>query len=254
MAPARDFPAGAFPFPPEVRLMPAPRREVFQADALAWLEQSPVVNKTSFITSMPDFSEFPSWGLGEWKEWFRRAARLVIERTPESGVAIFYQRDAKKDGYWVDKGYLIQRAAEEAGAELLWHKIVCRAPPGNVTFGKPAYSHLLCFSKAVRPGLDRSTPDVILAPGKVTWTRGMGSRACVSACRFVAANTDSDTIVDPFCGHGTVLAVANAMGLNAIGVELSRKRAEKARALVATLAEGGRDHFRFEDGDLSNSD
>ncbi len=39
------------------------------------------------------------------------------------------------------------------------------------------------------------------------------------------------TVVDPFCGHGTVLAVANALGLDAVGVELSRKRAQKARSL-----------------------
>ena len=39
------------------------------------------------------------------------------------------------------------------------------------------------------------------------------------------------TVVDPFCGEGMVLAVANAMGCDAIGVELNGKRADKARAL-----------------------
>jgi hypothetical protein len=232
----------------------APGREVIQADALLWLEKSAVLPGTSFITSLPDFSEFPSWELSQWKAWFTCAARLVMERTPEDGVAIFYQRDAKVDGTWIDKSYLIQRGAEEAGSALLWRKVVCRAPPGNVTFGKPAYSHFLCFSKGVRPALDRSTPDVLLSPGKVTWTRGMGSQACVSACRFVLENTPSHTIVDPFCGHGTVLAVANAMGLSALGVELGRKRAEKARTLVATLSSGGRDHFRFENQGLHLED
>jgi tRNA G10 N-methylase Trm11 len=38
-------------------------------------------------------------------------------------------------------------------------------------------------------------------------------------------------VVDPFCGVGTVLAVANALGLEALGVEKARKRAEQARAL-----------------------
>lgn len=225
-----------------------------QGDALAWLAAAPVQNKSSFITSLPDYSEFPSWSLAQWGEWFTEAARLVIDRTPESGVAIFYQRDAKVDGTWIDKSYLIQKGAEQAGAALLWRKVVCRAPPGHTTFGKPAYSHLLCFSRGVRPGLDRATPDVILSPGKVTWTRGMGSQACLAACRFVMNNTDSDTIVDPFCGHGTVLAVANALGLNAVGVELGRKRAEKARALTVTLAPGGNEHFRFENEGLEKED
>lgn len=235
--------------------MPASfRREIHQADALAWLAESPVINKASFITSMPDFTEFPSMSLSDWKAWFTRAAALVMERTPEDGVAIFYQRDAKHEGTWVDKGYLIQKAGEETGTALLWHKIICRAPPGHTTFGKPAYSHFLCFSKGVRPGLDRATADVMLAPGKVTWTRGMGSRACVSACRFVQGNTASDTIVDPFCGHGTVLAVANAMGLHAVGVELGRQRAEKAAALRVMLQDGGTDHFRFENEGLEIAD
>jgi tRNA G10 N-methylase Trm11 len=39
------------------------------------------------------------------------------------------------------------------------------------------------------------------------------------------------TIVDPFCGMGSVLAVANAHGLAAIGVEKSRRRAARARKL-----------------------
>jgi tRNA G10 N-methylase Trm11 len=50
--------------------------------------------------------------------------------------------------------------------------------------------------------------------------------------RFLSDHTACRTVVDPFCGHGTMLAVANAAGLDALGVELSRKRAEKARALT----------------------
>jgi DNA modification methylase len=38
-------------------------------------------------------------------------------------------------------------------------------------------------------------------------------------------------VFDPFCGVGTVLAAANALGLDAWGVEKNRKRAEQAREL-----------------------
>jgi hypothetical protein len=58
----------------------------------------------------------------------------------------------------------------------------------------------------------------------------MGADACRLACRFVLENTATRTVVDPFCGKGTVLAVANALGLCAVGVEISRKRARQAQA------------------------
>lgn len=214
---------------------PMAKRIIHQTDALAWLEAQPVLSGCSFITSMPDFSEFPTLSLEEWKSWFIRSAGLVLSRTPPEGVAIFYQRDSKKDGIWVEKSYLIQKAAEEAGHSLLWHKIICRVPPAHITFGRPAYSHLLCFSQGVRADLPKSTADVVPAAGKSTWARGMGLNACQIACRFILENTLTRTIVDPFCGHGVVLAIGNSLGMDAIGVELSRKRAERARVQQVNL-------------------
>jgi hypothetical protein len=217
---------------------PEARRTVECADALAWLEGRETLAGCSVITSLPDVSEFPALSLAEWKQWFLRAAVQVMEKVPAEGVAIFYQTDVKKAGAWVDKGYLISKAAEEAGCETLFHKVVCRRAPGTVTFGRPAYSHLLGFSRGVRVELGRATPDVLPEAGEVTWTRGMGVQACLAACRFIQEHTPTRTVVDPFCGHGTVLAVANALGLDAVGVELSRKRAKKARALRVSLDSG----------------
>jgi hypothetical protein len=217
---------------------PQGQRTVECAEAVAWLSGRGTLEGCSVITSLPDVSEFPTLSLAEWKQWFIRAAALVMAKVPERGVAIFYQTDVKKAGAWVDKGYLISKAAEEAGCEALWHKVVCRRPPGTVTFGRPAYSHLLCFSRGVRVDLGKATADVLPEAGEVTWTRGMGVQACLVACRFILAHTETRTVVDPFCGHGTVLAVANALGLDAVGVELSRKRAKKARALRVTLDVG----------------
>jgi tRNA G10 N-methylase Trm11 len=70
----------------------------------------------------------------------------------------------------------------------------------------------------------------------MTWARAMPTEACEAVARFLLAHTACRTVVDPFCGVGTMLAVANAHGLDAVGVELSRKRAENARSLV--LAKG----------------
>ncbi|MBI3554656.1 MAG: SAM-dependent methyltransferase [Deltaproteobacteria bacterium] len=207
-------------------------RIVHCEDALAWLEAQPVQQGCSFITSMPDVSEFPKLTLEEWKSWFTAAAALVLSRCPDDGVAIFYQTDIKVDGAWVDKSFLVQKAAEQTGHALLWHKMVCRSNPGLTTYGRPGYSHLLCFSKIVRIDLARCCTDVLPQAGDTTWKRGMGTEACLHACRFVLENTATRTIVAPFCGHGTVLAVANQLGLGGIGIERSPKRARKARAVT----------------------
>lgn len=216
--------------------MPSPpitpgKRTVHCEDALVWLRAQGTLEGSSLITSMPDYSEFPELTLEEWKNWFAEAARTVLASCPDQGVAIFFQSDIKKEGVWVDKGYLVQKAAEQAGHSLLWHKVICRVSPGRVTFGRPAYSHLLCFSKGVRPDMARSTADVLPDAGATTWTRGMGVEAARVACRFVREQTETRTIVAPFCGHGTALAVANELGLDAVGIELSPKRARRARNL-----------------------
>jgi hypothetical protein len=206
-------------------------RTVHCEDAITWLQNQPVLTGCSIITSLPDASEFSNFSLDEWKRWFVDAAELLLSRCPDDGVAIFYQTDLKKDGRWIDKAQLVSEAANRSQHSLLWHKIVCRVAPGQVAFGRPGYSHLLCFSRGIQPDLARSTPDIILQAGEVTWTRGMGTEVCRRACEFVLAETQTRTIVDPFCGHGTVLAVANELGMRAIGVERGGSRARKARAL-----------------------
>jgi tRNA/tmRNA/rRNA uracil-C5-methylase (TrmA/RlmC/RlmD family) len=66
----------------------------------------------------------------------------------------------------------------------------------------------------------------------MTWSRAMGTAACDVAARFLLSDTACRVVVDPFCGVGTMLAVANRHGLDAVGVELSRRRVARARQLV----------------------
>lgn len=57
------------------------------------------------------------------------------------------------------------------------------------------------------------------------------STLCTDFWRCVIAQYQTGTlkcVVDPFCGEGTVLAVANQMGLDSLGVERSYKRCKKA--------------------------
>ena len=125
-----------------------------------------------------------------------------------------------------------------AGIAGLFHKIVCRATPGTATFGRPGFAHLLAFSRDLRVPPAMATPDVLPALGEMSWSKAMGTAACEAAVAFLARATACRTVVDPFCGLGTVLAVANARGLDAVGVECVRRRAARARRLRYDPATG----------------
>ncbi len=211
---------------------PDPKRVVHVANALEWLREHQPLAGASVITSLPDISGLGGMSLPDYRQWFVQTAQLVLQATAPEGVTIFYQTDIKRHGCWVDKGYLCQRAAEELGVELLWHRIVCRKPIGSPVFGRPGYTHLLCFSQTVR---DQATPgyaDVLPSPGTMTWSQAMGRDACDLACKYVRSHTTTRLVCDPFCGHGSVLAAANALQLDAVGVDISGKRARKARRLT----------------------
>ncbi len=212
----------------------APARQVHHADAIAWLREQGRLQGSSVITSLPDISEIPSLGFAGWQSWFEDAAALVMNSVPDEGVAIFFQSDIRHAGLWVDKGALIHRAAVRTGMGQLFHRIVCRKPPGTLSFGRATYAHLLGYSRtpivARHPAAD-VLPDGGFKPG----VKSMGVNACRDACLFVRDETTTRTVVDPFCGFGTVLAVANALGLDAIGVDLSVRMCRHARTLKIEL-------------------
>ncbi len=209
-----------------------PSRIVVAADALQWMEENAPPPGASVVTSLPDVSEMSGMALEPWKAWFVEAARRAITWVPEDGVAIFFQSDIRHGGAWIDKGHLVHLAGDAAGATLLWHTIVCRKPPGTIALGRPSYSHMLCFVRGQGAGVHSHAPDVLPEAGAMPWSRAMGTEACRVACRYLVKATATRVVVDPFCGKGTVLAVANAMGLDAIGVDISEKRCKAARRCV----------------------
>jgi hypothetical protein len=224
---------------PDAETAAGPRREVVQADALQWLREHAAEPTDAVITSLPDVSELPQLGSVEaWKSWFIETAALVLS-WPQPGMpSLFFQSDVRHQGQWLDKAFLVQQAAERVGALLSFHKIVCRKPPGTLTQGRASYSHLLAFSMGPPIIPKKPSADVLPDAGDMPWSRAMGTRACEAACRFLLDETTTRRVVDPFCGKGTVLAVANSLGLDALGVELSGKRCRAARKLgVATLTD-----------------
>jgi hypothetical protein len=210
-------------------------RTVIHAEALDWLAHNPAPAASSVVTSLPDVSEVPELGFEGWRRWFIEAARSVIRWVPESGLAIFYQSDIRYQGNWIDKGYLVQRAAEEEQAALVWHKIVCRHPAGTISHGRASYSHLVCFARGERAAPKHPGPDVLPDAGFMPYSKATGVAACRAACRFLLEESATRVVVDPFCGRGTILAVANAMGLGAIGVDQSVRKCRAARTLSIDL-------------------
>ena len=209
---------------------PIPSREVHCAEAIAWMRTRGRIDGACAVTSLPDVSEV-SLSLPAWRTWFLGAVALVVDAVPDESAALFFQSDIKRDGGWVDKGAMVIRAAEDAGARVLFHKIVCRRPPGMLTYGRPGFTHLIAVSRTMKCPEVLPIPDVITDAGRQPWVRAMGVRAAAHAVRFAKEQVGAKTVFDPFCGVGTVLAVANALGLDALGVELSRKRCELSRQL-----------------------
>lgn len=225
----KDLPADAGSIQP-------PRRLVHCAEAMAWMRAEGRIDGACAVTSLPDVSEV-GLSVTAWRSWFLDAVRSVIDAVPEESAALFFQSDIKRDGAWIDKGAWVVRAAEDAGAHVLFHKVVCRHPPGMLTKGRPGYTHLVAVSRGLRCPDMLSLPDVITDAGRLTWVRAMGVGAAAHAIRFARDHAGARVIFDPFCGVGTVLAVANALGLDALGVEKSRRRAEQSRVLAVSAAE-----------------
>ena len=216
-----------------------PRRTVIRGDALEWLAGNPAAPSTSVITSLPDVSELTECDVEEWRRWFVAAARAVLAWVADDGVAIFFQTDVLSRGVWQDKSFLVLSAAEASGHHLVWHKIVCRTAPGAVSPGRAGYSHLLCFSRQPRPAFRHALPDVLPDAGFEPSQKAMGVEACALSVRFALAETNARTIVDPFCGQGTALAVANAFGLDAVGVDRSERCCRAARKLTLDMGAPG---------------
>jgi hypothetical protein len=215
---------GEPPAPPE-----APLREVFHADAVEWMTARPGLAGASLIATLPDVSEL-GVTLPRWRAWFAEAARAALRATPDEGLCVFFQTDVKVEGRWVSKAGMVLQAAEALEVPLLFHKVVCRRPPGTTLAGRPGYSHLLAFSRAAVDDPAAATPDVLPDLGTMPWSHSMGTRAAEVAVRAIRRLSPTTTrVVVPFCGLGTALAVANAHGFAAIGVERNRKRAEAAR-------------------------
>ncbi|CAK9088490.1 Nuclear transport factor 2 [Durusdinium trenchii] len=217
-----------------------PRREVICDDALRWIEKTKSFPLGSMVfTSLPDMSEVVEMAprFEDWENFFMKAVRSILMALPEGGVATFYQTDVRLPGVGqVSKAFLVLQAAQVPGIRLKWHKIVHFGTVDQPTWNSVQFTHLLCFGKGAasvqRVGvvgeddpvvdLGSTIPDVVERGVKPTGLRKgaccMGINATSAVMKWAVRRLPGlHTVIDPFCGAGTVLAVANEYGLDAIG-------------------------------------
>lgn len=199
------------------------KRKIIEQDALVWLEKHKDLG--SIITSLPDMEETQHTEEA-YPKWFYAAAEKCILSTSENHPTIFYQTDRLYKGKRISKAFILMKAAEANNLQLVWHKIVLRRNIGKIDIRRPGFSHLLCFGdKGVKAG--KATPDVFDAGG-VLYPNGMGLQAATVALQ--AALYHGVKVCDPFCGRGTVPALAETMGFEKIiGVDIDEQQAEAAR-------------------------
>lgn len=114
-----------------------------------------------------------------------------------------------------------------------------------------SFVHLLCFSRGHVENHLALTPDVLAHRGAMLWKRAMGLRAAEFACRYLVTHVPAaQCVVDPFCGSGSAIAMANRFGLSSVGVDHCRKRCVQASQLpvaeVAERADDGADEVQAE--------
>jgi hypothetical protein len=241
-------------------------REIICADAIEWLK---LQDNESFegcvFTSLPDISELSEYLMNDpltierinkgiqdgeireiiqsqiYKEWFINAVTLIMSKLKKGQYAIFLQSDAKiidkNDNLleYIDKSHLCSMGAFNSGCKMMFHKLCTRGDDKlhKRCLGRPHFSHLICYGKgseAMYSNRDYAIPD-INDRGDMLWSKGIGLDSCLLGLSFLRDTVNAKFIIDPFCGVGTVPAMANSIGISSLGIEISSKRCRQARKL-----------------------
>jgi hypothetical protein len=203
-------------------------RFVNVADADPWLEETRLAlgraGRFAVVAVLPDAEEV-DMKQGAWALWFSRMVSTCFYAARRAPV-VFALTDRRIDGTWVDKAAAVEHARPTSPrAPLVLHRIALRRPVGVVDLKRPTYTHVLAFGG--RPGI--RTADVF-AGGHALWRNGVGIQTAREIASWLAQQ-EIDGVLNPFCGHGTLLAACSEVGLPAYGCDTNAVRAEIARAV-----------------------
>tara|TARA_R110000824_G_scaffold18775_1_gene73760 strand:+ start:1157 stop:1789 length:633 start_codon:yes stop_codon:yes gene_type:complete len=173
------------------------------------------------FTSPPDAEEIEKT-LEDWEIWFRNAISLCFKSS--LGPVVFYVTDRKSGGRIHSKAGLIFSEAAKCGSIPAWHKICLRRDVGQIDIHRPTFTHLLAFN-----GLPGKASSDVIQRGKTVYKNGTGLVAARVGVEWIKKQAES--ITDPFCGQGTIIAVAEALGVRAIGIDIDEMQCKKARQL-----------------------
>lgn len=184
----------------------SPGREVLVENGLAWLATTQ--ERGAIVTAL---------AVGEpvekWEDWL---GQVVVCGCNVGRPAIFYLEDWRTRGYVISSAERALHVARHvAGVPLVWHGIARK---------KAGFAHLLAFGIGLPP-----EPPRVLEDGNAIEEDGPGLVAVRAMVEL--AKRHASLVIDPFCGAGTILAVAEALGLRSIGVEVNQDLAARARTL-----------------------
>jgi len=202
--------------------------QVICQNALTWLSVQPDHSLGNVVTGIPDLDETP-YSLANYQKFVQKAVKLIFKKVAKNGYCLFMNTDRKHQKTWIDKSFWIQQLAQEAKIPLKWHKIILLRPVNSTHIQRPTYQHYLCFSYQAGPG--EATPDVFMC-GKKAYSNASCPNGVTHAMNFIKRYSNSDQVIDPFVGRGTVLKIAQDKGLSGIGIDLDRNQCRLTRQLL----------------------
>jgi hypothetical protein len=199
-------------------------REVICGDSLDILKGFKDLH--CIITSLPDMEEIGLKNIPDYYHWMEKACDTLIGTLSQKGIIFFYQTNRKYQGTVIDKNQLITTKFFMAGYSKVFEKIVLRQAPDTVDRYRPTYTNLFAFSETLKA--HQPTPDVIYR-GEMLYKNAMGMNAIKVCLDYVREHVECRLVLDPFCGQGSVLKVANDYGYDSIGIDILPEQCEIAK-------------------------
>lgn len=205
--------------------------EIICADSTEWMKQLKNNSLDVIVTGIADQSELDIT-MDAYKHWVRDTLSSFFQKVSPKGYIVLVFTDRRHDGQLFSKAQVAFEVAKQAQFKTLWHKIIPVTEIGKViNLGRHiGFSHLLCFSQNGRPGY--ASPD-ILTPGPRAWKNGFTQVTIEFIVNYLLQVMPDKVLVDPFCGHGDLLAYAKSKGIRVFGIDINQKVVDIAKKKLA---------------------